>query len=1015
MASTNDEADIDDSVKSGNPLIDGLLTEYHWSMFARANFQFTMPDSESDYEDTRDLLIDDYPDDNHIGVVSMPSFMRSAIRKAIAEYQNILPFQITEQGDNDVDTQLRFALASFTHDGDPNRPAYAYTPQDDGLFSEQANWMSGDSFYSINRFSTQDTPGGEMVGTYQYHTILHETGHALGLKHGHEEKHGNVALPSNRDSMEFTVMTYRSYIGASAGDDATGYKTAWGHFAQTLMMLDIQALQHLYGADFTTNASNTTYTWDKTGRYQINGSTQWVTDTATIFLTVWDGGGVDTYDFSAFDTAMQIDLAPGGWSNLGANLANLGDGRIARGNVFNALQYRDSTASLIENAVGGSAGDNMRGNALGNSLEGRDGDDLLYGNDGNDTLTGGAGADLINGGPGFDIAVYDAATGEAIVLTAVGSNPLLGRWSISGANQGAGDILAQIEAFRFGNGNDSVRTARATEAYSLQLDGRAGNDTITGGGGADTLIGGLGRDVLDPGLGVFQVFGGHQGAAPGQWTESLADRDVLVLDRSGDPDGFRLTFANVGGPTGQFTGADGSFARGITAIDYDGGAATDIIGGGLGNDTIHGRGGSDDLSGNAGADVMDGGDGADFIMGGEGNDTLRGGLGRDSIRGQGGDDVILPGGDRLVAGNTGDTQVFGDAGNDTITGTGEDERFFGGTEDDRLTGKGGRDTLEGDAGYDVLDGGDGDDSLYGSTGNDTLTGGDGNDYLHAGTGSDSLDGGAGLDRAFIDRTPDTAGIALALGGGPGSDGTVVRRVESMVFFGGRGGDTITGGDGADDIGGNDGNDMLDGAGGDDVLSGGADNDTLKGGPGTDRLSGGAGDDSISTGTGTDSNVFGDAGNDHIIGASGNQRLFGGSEDDRLFGRAGNDELIGDGGRDRLFGEGGSDTLQGGAGGDTLSGGAGNDLLAGGAENDRFVIAPAEGIDRITDFDANAAGGQDVLDVRAFGFGSFAAMRAAGVTIAADGAAAVITFAGLGTTVRLDAVAPAQLTASDFLF
>ena len=54
VASTNDEADIDDSIATGNPLIDGLLTEYHWAGYPRTFFAYAIPDSETDYEDTRD-------------------------------------------------------------------------------------------------------------------------------------------------------------------------------------------------------------------------------------------------------------------------------------------------------------------------------------------------------------------------------------------------------------------------------------------------------------------------------------------------------------------------------------------------------------------------------------------------------------------------------------------------------------------------------------------------------------------------------------------------------------------------------------------------------------------------------------------------------------------------------------------------------------------------------------------------------------------------------------------------
>jgi Ca2+-binding RTX toxin-like protein len=77
------------------------------------------------------------------------------------------------------------------------------------------------------------------------------------------------------------------------------------------------------------------------------------------------------------------------------------------------------------------------------------------------------------------------------------------------------------------------------------------------------------------------------------------------------------------------------------------------------------------------------------------------------------------------------------------------------------------------------------------------------------------------------------------------------------------------------------------------------------------------------------------------------------------------ELTGNGNADVLTGGGGDDTLNGKGGADTLVGGAGNDAMDGGNGNDTFVFGPGFGEDVIqAGFDANARGGQDLLDVSA---------------------------------------------------
>lgn len=94
------------------------------------------------------------------------------------------------------------------------------------------------------------------------------------------------------------------------------------------MMADSAALQEMYGADFTTNAGNTVYKWTPgSGTTFVNGGAGISPGANRIFATIWDGGGNDTYDLSAYTNALKIDLRPGSASTFSIDqLAWLGGG-----------------------------------------------------------------------------------------------------------------------------------------------------------------------------------------------------------------------------------------------------------------------------------------------------------------------------------------------------------------------------------------------------------------------------------------------------------------------------------------------------------------------------------------------------------------------------------------------------------------------------------------------------------------------------------------------------------------
>nr|WP_255616346.1 M10 family metallopeptidase C-terminal domain-containing protein [Microvirga puerhi] len=286
-------------------------------------------------------------------------------------------------------------------------------------------------------------------------------------------------------------------------------------------MYDIAALQYLYGANFNTNNTDTVYKWTPERQTFVNGVE--VGYDYHIFETIWDGGGIDTYDFSSFDQDMTIDLNPGAWSVVSTSqLAPLGDGHLARGNVFNALQYNGDPRSLIENAIGAIGNDKISGNVADNRLDGSYGNDTLFGGDGNDSLNGGDGNDSLIGGSGND-AIYGGA-GDDIVYGGAGADSLNGGagrntlsyldaqggvtvklWanSVSG-DIAQGDVISGFENVSGGAGGDWLEG----DANDNILDGGAGGDLLLGLGGNDLLFGREGNDTLIADWGTDILEGG---------------------------------------------------------------------------------------------------------------------------------------------------------------------------------------------------------------------------------------------------------------------------------------------------------------------------------------------------------------------------------------------------------------------------------------------------------------------------------------------------------------------------
>lgn len=389
---------------SGNLQLDGLLSGVRWAGDA---LTYSFPQSGSLYGTGYGS------GENTNGFEAFTSLQQAAIRDILGSFSEVTNLHFVEVIEtSSVHGDLRYA------ESDAVSTAWAYYPNTSAI--------GGDAWFN-NSKNWYDNPA---PGNYAWLTMMHETGHALGLKHPHEAKGSFGSLPIEFDSLEYTVMSYRSYVGAST---TSGYTNGSTSYPQTLMMLDIAALQKMYGANFSTNAGDTVYAWSPTtGEMSINGVGQGAPAGNKIFMTIWDGGGNDSYDFSAYAGGVSVNLNPGGWTTTSATqLANLGNGKLAVGNIANALLYEGNLASLIENVIGGSGNDTIIGNVVDN------------------VITGGKGNDTIDGGAGIDTAVY---SGQLSQYTLVDNGD--GSWSLIDLMSGRDgtDLLRGIELLKFSDG-----------------------------------------------------------------------------------------------------------------------------------------------------------------------------------------------------------------------------------------------------------------------------------------------------------------------------------------------------------------------------------------------------------------------------------------------------------------------------------------------------------------------------------------------------------------------------------
>jgi hypothetical protein len=373
---------------SGNPDIDGVLIGSKWN---GTNLTFSFPTNADQYQSGYGTTPSGSGfSTNPSGFTPFNAAQQTAARYALAQIQAYTNETFTEI----TETTTTHATIRFAQTSDRNLgSAQAWFPSNLN--------QSGDVWFGTS--TNQPFYLTPAPGNWGQATVMHELGHAMGLKHGHQNytnldlrpyldpagttaRWGSQAVPANHDGQSWTLMTYASDPGDPNG---TRFQGDGFNQPQTYMQDDIAALQFLYGANFNTNSTDTVYTFSSTtGQMFINGVGQGAPTANVVYRTIWDGGGNDTYDLSNYSTNLNINLNPGAFSNFGMQLANnrpLSNGPVfATGNVANALLFNGDARSLIDNAIGGPGNDIFVGNAA---------DNIFRGRGGNDTIDGGGGTD----------------------------------------------------------------------------------------------------------------------------------------------------------------------------------------------------------------------------------------------------------------------------------------------------------------------------------------------------------------------------------------------------------------------------------------------------------------------------------------------------------------------------------------------------------------------------------------------------------------------------------------------
>ncbi|MFA8385478.1 MAG: DUF4214 domain-containing protein [Pelagibaca sp.] len=346
---------------TGDPIIDVLVDGYVWDLSSSTTITWALADGLNP---------------EHVWLDRDAAIM--TFSAALASIEQYIGVTFDYLGDFETPTTAGLAGAdivySLDNGEDEDTLAYAYYPGPEPFTNfEQYETEGGDVFLNFSNDIISSSSFG--LGSEGFLTVIHEIGHALGLKHPFETSPGRPALDSLdqsvfRDMDWFSIMSY--------SDQYEEEYERWD--PATPMVLDVLGLQFMYGVNTETNAGDTTLRLTSEEYY----------------YTIWDASGTDRADASDQSEGWTIFLP----SFQPTTLVETLTGFALPSAQFNETLVDSTPTEMIwlmgdiENATGSRFNDWINGNSFDNDLVGGGGDDELEGFGGNDVIDGGTGTDL---------------------------------------------------------------------------------------------------------------------------------------------------------------------------------------------------------------------------------------------------------------------------------------------------------------------------------------------------------------------------------------------------------------------------------------------------------------------------------------------------------------------------------------------------------------------------------------------------------------------------------------------